>query len=49
MKKDQVTVIASGKTAKEVLREARHKGLSRPILFKVPTQIIPYIGDFYRA
>lgn len=49
MKKDQVSVVASGKTAKGVLREARNRGLSRPILFKVPTQIIPYIGGFYRA
>lgn len=46
MKKDQLTVVASGKTAKEVLKQAREKGLSRPILFKVPTQIIPYIGGF---
>ena len=47
MKKDQVTVVASGKTAKEVLDAAREKGLSRPVLFKVPTQIIPYIGGFH--
>lgn len=49
MKKDQVTVVAHGKTAKGVLEEAREKGLSRPILFKVPTQIIPYIGGFHRV
>lgn len=49
MKKDQVTVIASGKTAKQVLEEAREKGLSRPVLFKVPTKIIPYIGGFRKA
>ena len=49
MKKDQVTVVASGKTAREVLEEARKKGLARPTLFKVPTQIVPYIGGFHRA
>lgn len=49
LKRDQVTVIASGKIAKEVLKEARHKGLMRPILFKVPTQIVPYIGGFYKV
>jgi hypothetical protein len=49
MKQDQLTVVASGKTAKEVLGQAREKGLSRPILFKVPTQIIPYIGGFRKA
>ena len=43
MKNDQVTVVASGTSAKEVLEEARKKGLERPTLFKVPSQIIPYI------
>lgn len=46
---DEKTVVASGKTAKAVLEEARNKGLPRPILFKVPAQIIPYIGGFHRA
>ena len=49
MKKDQITVVASGKTAKEVLQEARKKGLLHPILFRVPTQIIPYVGGFFAA
>lgn len=43
MKQDQLTVVASGKTAKEVLGQAREKYLGDPILFKVPTQIIPQI------
>lgn len=47
MKSDQLTVVAAGKTAKEVLQEARKKGLLHPILFKVPTQIIPYIGGTF--
>ena len=46
MKDDQITVVASGKTAKETLEKARNNGLSRPILFRVPTEIIPYIGGF---
>ena len=49
MKNDQTTVIASGKTAKDVLKEARNKGLSSPTLFKVPTQIIPYIGGLQKV
>ena len=49
MKKDQVTVVASGNNAKEVLKEARKRGLERPILFKVPSQIIPYIGGFRKG
>ncbi len=46
MKSDQVTVVASGKSAKDVLAEARKKGLLHPILFRVPTEIIPYVGSF---
>ncbi|MDP3741368.1 MAG: DUF5678 domain-containing protein [bacterium] len=49
MKKDQITVVASGNTAKDVLEKAREIGISRPVLFKVPSQIIPYIGGFRRA
>jgi hypothetical protein len=45
---DEITVVASGKTARTVLQQARNKGLSRPILFKVPSQIVPYIGNFRR-
>lgn len=44
LKRDQVTVISSGKTVKEVLRKAKNKGMSDPILFKVPTEILPQIG-----
>ena len=44
---DEVTVIASGKTAKEVLQKARMKGREEPILFRVPTEIIPYIGTAF--
>ena len=44
MKNDEVTVVASGKTVKGVLEHARKKGLSDPILFKVPTEILPQIG-----
>ena len=49
LKKDQVTVVASGKNAREVLQKARTKGLSHPILFRVPTEILPYIGGLFRA
>ncbi|MEK7616171.1 MAG: DUF5678 domain-containing protein [Patescibacteria group bacterium] len=47
MKRDQKTVVASGETAKEVLQEARKKGLPSPILFRVPTEIVPYIGGAF--
>lgn len=44
LKDDEKTVIASGKTAKEVMRRSQKKGYEEPILFRVPTEIIPYIG-----
>lgn len=43
---DEVTVVASGKTVKEVMDKSNRKGFSLPILFKVPTKIIPFIGSF---
>ena len=44
MKNDEITVIASDRTAKGVLEKSCKKGLSDPILFKVPTEVIPQIG-----
>lgn len=44
LKEDKVTVVASGQTINEALNEAKNKGFGDPILFKVPTRIIPQIG-----
>lgn len=41
---NEKTVIASGKSVKEVLKKSKKKGFDQPILFKVPLKIIPYIG-----
>ena len=46
LKSDEETVIASGETVKEVMKEAQKKRYSNPILFRVPTKIIPYVGGF---
>ena len=46
LKEDKVTVVASGQTVTEALSEAKTKGFGDPILFKVPTRIIPQIGVF---
>lgn len=46
LKKDQKTVVASDKTVKGVLKKAEKKGFNNPVLFRVPTKIIPYIGNF---
>lgn len=46
LKNDEKTVIASGKTVQEVMSKAKEKGHSLPILFRVPTRTMPYIGSF---
>lgn len=46
LKEDETTVIASGKTVREVMEKTKHKGYLKPILFRVPTRIIPYVGGF---
>lgn len=46
LKDDEKTVVASGRTVKEVLKKAEQKGFSKPILFKVPVEVIPYVGGF---
>lgn len=46
LKSDEKTVVASGKTVKDVMRKSQKKGYERPILFRVPAKIIPYIGAF---
>ncbi|MBI2103416.1 hypothetical protein HYT59_00260 [Candidatus Woesebacteria bacterium] len=41
---DEKDVVASGKVASKVYKEARDKGIKVPILYKVPTISAPYIG-----
>ncbi len=43
---DERTVISAGKTVKEVIDKAQKKGFEQPIIMRVPTKIIPYIGKF---
>lgn len=39
-------VISSGKDAKKVYDKAIKKGYKEPVMFKVPTKNISYIGSF---
>ena len=39
LQNDEITVIASGKTAKETLVEAQKKGFETPILTKMPQSL----------
>ena len=46
LKDDEKTVIAWGKTVKEAMDKAQKKGFKQPILVRMPTKILPYVGDF---
>jgi len=41
---DEKTVIASAKTAKQVIKLASEKGQKKPILFRVPARNLTYVG-----
>lgn len=43
-KKDEKTVIASGKTAKEAWEKAKKRGYEQPILTSMPEKLITYVG-----
>ena len=45
LKNDEKSVIAVGNSAQKAINEAVDKGYKRPILLKVPTTAIPYIGS----
>ena len=47
LKDDEKTVVGSGKTLKEALGKAQKKGYEKPIFFRVPIKIIPYVGGFF--
>jgi len=41
---DEQTVLSSGKNAKKVYEQALAKGFKKPILIKIPKEVVPYIG-----
>lgn len=46
LKDDEKTVLSSGKTLKEAFKKATEKGYKKPIMMRVPTDILPYVGSF---
>ena len=44
LKKDEKTVLSSGKTAKQAWSKAVRKGHSHPILTRIPNRLVSYIG-----
>jgi len=43
-KNDNQTVVATGKTPTEVIKKAKQKGYDQPILFRVPTRLVAFVG-----
>lgn len=43
---DQQTVVGSGDSIERALAEARKKGYDDPIVMRMPSKILPYIGGF---
>lgn len=41
---DEQTVVGSGKTAKEAWNEAQKKGYQKPILARMPDELVTYVG-----
>ncbi len=49
LKADEKTVVASGKTAKEAWLSAQKQGYSKPILAKIPKEVVGYVGCSYEV
>lgn len=44
LKDDEITVVGSGKTAREAVEKAQKKGYKSPILTRIPEKIVTYVG-----
>ncbi len=44
LKEDEQTVVASGKTLKEVIRKSQEKGIYHPIVTQIPQEVLPIVG-----
>lgn len=42
---DETKVISYDKKAKIAYQKSKQKGFKQPILFKVPTKILPFVGN----
>lgn len=45
LKDDEKTVVSSGKTIKEAIEKAQKKGYDKPILARMPKNLIPIVGS----
>lgn len=49
LKQDEKTVLASGKTAREAWTKAKAKGYKKPILARMPEEIVSYVSVIHDA
>lgn len=47
LKKDEETVVGSGRTLKEALEEAKRNGYMRPIMTRMPPNLSAYVGGAF--
>lgn len=43
---DKETVVSSAKNLEIAIRKAKEDGLKNPLMFKVPQQMLPYVGSY---
>ena len=41
---DEETVVSSAKSLKTAIKQAERQGHALPLMFKVPQQMLPYVG-----
>ena len=44
LKSDEKTVVGSGVYLKDALKEAQKKGYEEPIVFRVPKELVAFVG-----
>jgi len=44
--KDEKTVMGSGKTLRQAIEQAHKRGYKDPIMTRMPTVVMPYVGNF---
>ena len=44
LKEDNKTVVAFGDTMAEMMEIAQKKGFKNPVVFRVPNEILPFVG-----
>ena len=42
--KDRETVVGNGRSLRAAVKKAERRGVRDPMLFKVPAQMLPYVG-----